>query len=330
MNNVNLSTFITVHTDEKKQNSVPDILTYFHVQPPYMLRRLRRLSNYFYTQECSKLKLSITLPQLEALIIITASPHIDQVTLAKGLGADRSTTMALVDILERNGWVKRNNAVDRRRNALVTTKTAAKILESAITTMQVSNNKLLSPLTTKQQKRLISILFDLALHKNSPAPILALVQSEKNEIQNQLNLVYQMPSFLMDRCSQIESTYMNEVAKQFELTYGQTGTLLAVGLLSPITQGELSHAAGLNRSSLSVILPVLIKNGLIEKGKDPQDKRKTLLTSLPKGIRLIETMYPFANKATQQCFNDISPEIKQEFCALLSTLVAAHESINTN
>jgi len=72
----------------------------------------------------------LTQKQAAVLVLIGANPGISQITMAKFLGTDRATMMAMVNRLQAAGLIERRpSEADRRRSALVLTRVGHVALE---------------------------------------------------------------------------------------------------------------------------------------------------------------------------------------------------------
>ncbi len=95
--------------------------------------RIRRIQNYlsrsFAAHVCA------TMPEFQpglfsSLALISANAGISQTALARELGFDKATVVALLDSLEKVGWAERKRSTeDRRRHALQITSKGKKALQ---------------------------------------------------------------------------------------------------------------------------------------------------------------------------------------------------------
>jgi DNA-binding MarR family transcriptional regulator len=82
--------------------------------------RLRRIQNHLSRGFTERLAGRDVRPGVfSALALIEANPGLSQTTLAREIGFDKATVVAIIDALERSGWaIRRRSEVDRRRHAL--------------------------------------------------------------------------------------------------------------------------------------------------------------------------------------------------------------------
>jgi DNA-binding MarR family transcriptional regulator len=103
--------------------------------------------------------LDITQKQFAALELIACNPGVSQIDLAETLGADRATTMALVDRLEARGWVERAvSAVDRRRQELRLNPAGRADLDRARALVAAHEERLLHGIPAAEREALVAVL----------------------------------------------------------------------------------------------------------------------------------------------------------------------------
>jgi DNA-binding MarR family transcriptional regulator len=90
-----------------------------------------------------------------ALVILDAEGPLSQQQLGKRQGVDRTTTVAVVDQLERVGAVRRRrDEADRRAYAVEITPEGARLLESARGAVEDAERRFLAPLPEPEHERL--------------------------------------------------------------------------------------------------------------------------------------------------------------------------------
>jgi DNA-binding MarR family transcriptional regulator len=94
-----------------------------------------------------------------ALALISANPGASQTELAREMGFDKATIVALIDALEAQGWAQRARAAaDRRRHSLVLTRAG----EAALKRLLLSVNAIEAParkgLSQADFRKLIELL----------------------------------------------------------------------------------------------------------------------------------------------------------------------------
>ena len=122
--------------------------------------RIRRIQNHLSRRFLEK----ITDKQLRpggfsALALIAANPGLDQTTLAREIGFDKATVVALLDGLEGLGWAERRRQTeDRRRHALFVTAKGQEALERLSRLAQENEAAVHAALSAAEQAQLYALL----------------------------------------------------------------------------------------------------------------------------------------------------------------------------
>ncbi|WP_129793769.1 MarR family winged helix-turn-helix transcriptional regulator [Sphingosinicella sp. CPCC 101087] len=97
-----------------------EILRVLYARPGFLIRRAHQITEGLFADMAGSL--NITPTQFGALTVVSALEPIDQISLARALGLDRSTTGLVVANLESRGLITRTtDPGDRRRRVLATT-----------------------------------------------------------------------------------------------------------------------------------------------------------------------------------------------------------------
>ncbi len=96
---------------------------------------------------------------LGVLLAIDSIEPASQQQIARRLGVDRTTMVAMIDALEAKGLLaRRPDADDRRRNVIELTATGQNILRQAIDASDKAEAELLAPLSTEERQQLRDLL----------------------------------------------------------------------------------------------------------------------------------------------------------------------------
>lgn len=122
--------------------------------------RLRRVHAHLSQRSAAALAQRQLKPgELSALSIISATPGISQVALARELGVDKAAIVTIIDDLERWGWaVRRQSADDRRRNSMQATAKGEKALAELIAIVKANETKVTGVLAPAELARLFALL----------------------------------------------------------------------------------------------------------------------------------------------------------------------------
>ena len=94
-----------------------------------------------------------------ALAFISANPGVSQTELAREMGFDKATIVALIDSLERLGWAVRERASsDRRRHCLGLTRAGETALKRLLQTVNVVEAPVRAALSSAELRRLVELL----------------------------------------------------------------------------------------------------------------------------------------------------------------------------
>ena len=129
-------------------------------RPGFLLRRAHQLSAAVFVDETHSLRVTPT--QYGIVWILAHRPGIDQITLARLLGVDRSTTSMVVATLVRAGLVVREkDPDDGRRRLLTLTDRGRERLDALREPAQRSLERVLAPLSPAQQEVFVDLLSTL-------------------------------------------------------------------------------------------------------------------------------------------------------------------------
>jgi len=101
--------------------------------------------------------------QLGVLLMCEANAGINQTRLGKALGIDRSTLVAMIDLLEGRGLVARTpSAVDRRSHALKLTRQGEAFLKALQPRLQRHEAEIARNLSAAERRQLMDLLSRIA------------------------------------------------------------------------------------------------------------------------------------------------------------------------
>jgi DNA-binding MarR family transcriptional regulator len=126
-------------------------------RPGFMIRRAHQIAVAIFLEEARESRITPT--QYGVLVILERRPGIDQNTLARLLGLDRSTTGLVVRKLAERGLIARAmGAGDQRRRELRLTRTGAALLDRMVASARRAQQRLLSPLPARERQRFLDLL----------------------------------------------------------------------------------------------------------------------------------------------------------------------------
>ncbi|MCB5364231.1 MarR family transcriptional regulator [Pusillimonas sp. CC-YST705] len=133
-------------------------------RPGFLVRRLHQIHCALFYEES---KYGITPVQYGIMTVLARNPWLDQTAVGYEVGLDRTTVADVIRRLEDKGWVeRRTNEQDRRsRLVAITTEGLAVMLEMQAG-VERSQRKLLAPLSLKDQRTFLTLLFQVVEANN--------------------------------------------------------------------------------------------------------------------------------------------------------------------
>jgi DNA-binding MarR family transcriptional regulator len=126
-------------------------------RPGFLIRRAQQIAVSLFLEESGAL--GITNTQFGILMVLRHQPGTDQISLAKLLGLDRSTTGMVVDRLESTGMVKRRVASsDRRKRELVLSRAGERMLDELAEPARRAQARVLAPFTPEERTAFLGLL----------------------------------------------------------------------------------------------------------------------------------------------------------------------------
>ena len=126
-------------------------------RPGFLIRRANQIAVALFLEETGAL--GITNSQYGILTVLKHHPGIDQISVAKLLGLDRSTTGLVLDKLERAGLIGRSIGThDKRRRSLSLTKAGERMLDRLGEPARRAQAHVLSAFTAQERTEFIRLL----------------------------------------------------------------------------------------------------------------------------------------------------------------------------
>src|ERR687887_2739356 len=129
-------------------------------RPGYLLRRLHQIHYALFFEECAGF--DITPVQYGLLTTLSLNPNLDQNSLARELGIDRTNVADVLNRLARRGLVERRRSQNDARMVLARlTRAGDRLTRKMYRPMQRAQKRLLSPLLPQERNALIITLIRL-------------------------------------------------------------------------------------------------------------------------------------------------------------------------
>ena len=145
-------------------------------RPGFMIRRAHQIAVSLFLEETGEL--GITNRQYGIMLVLKARPGIDQITVAKLLGLDRSTAGMVLTKLAAAGLVGRVvGANDRRKRSLKLTPAGERMLARLAEPARRAQERVLSAFTARERKTFLDLLDKFARAFNDTTRVPRVAQS---------------------------------------------------------------------------------------------------------------------------------------------------------
>ncbi|HTJ26451.1 MAG TPA: MarR family transcriptional regulator [Candidatus Limnocylindria bacterium] len=135
-------------------------------RPGFMLRRAHQIAVGIFAEECGAFDLTTT--QHGILTALQTFPALDQISLGRLLGLDRSTVGTVVKRLEERGLIRREvSGEDKRRRELHLAPAGEQLLAAAGEAATRASERLLSAFTPLEAQMLLGLLTRLTEVNNA-------------------------------------------------------------------------------------------------------------------------------------------------------------------
>jgi MarR family 2-MHQ and catechol resistance regulon transcriptional repressor len=119
---------------------------------------------------------------------------------------------------------------------------------------------------------------------------------------------------------------IGETFRARDLTSGQFGVLETIHHLGPLYQGQLGEKLLQSKGNISTIISNLVERGLVERRRDPDDRRYVKVHLTDEGEKLIEDLFPEHVQRIAATFDALDDDEVEEFGRLCKKLGLANQS----
>ena len=161
--------------------TLPDDIEQLYRRPGFLIRRAHQIAVSIFLEETGEL--GITNRQYGILVLLRRHPGIDQITVAKLLGLDRSTTGMVLKKLEEDGLVARYvGDRDRRRLLLKLTPAGERMHARLAEPAKRAQARVLSVFESRERDEFLRLLekFNQAFNDSTRVPLLATRSPERD------------------------------------------------------------------------------------------------------------------------------------------------------
>jgi DNA-binding MarR family transcriptional regulator len=150
-----------------------DPLHALYSRPGFLIRRAHQIAVSLFIEEMGAL--GVTPTQSGILFVLSHRGGLDQISVARLLGLDRSTASMVIAKLVKAGLVARGiGAGDRRRRALVLTPKGRRLIDRLEGPLERARTRVLSPFTAEEAAQFVALLdkFTAAFNGTTRVPMI--------------------------------------------------------------------------------------------------------------------------------------------------------------
>ena len=111
------------------------------------------------------------------------------------------------------------------------------------------------------------------------------------------------------------------------LTWGGFTILFVLWVWGDRETAELAEDSGLAKGTLTGMLKTLERTDLVQRSPHPQDGRKVLVTLRPRGLEMIERLFPTFNGAEAEFTSRLDSDERRELARLLRVVTATADGV---
>lgn len=131
------------------------------------------------------------------------------------------------------------------------------------------------------------------------------------------------PGWLINRLNQVRADRHKEKLEPLGLSARSSALLKALVILpQPVAQSEICEALVLDQASVAILAEGLESKGLIQRVRDPRDRRRYAVTLTPEGAKLQQEAERRSQQIRQELFDGMSPEDLGQLSSLLTSLAS--------
>lgn len=126
-------------------------------RPGFLIRRLHQIHLALFHEECAEF--GITPVQYSVMTALSASPEVEQASVAAAVGIDRATVADVLSRLEKRGLlVRRASTTDRRLKVVALSAEGLALLEGMNEAARRAHERTLDPLTPAERAQFVRTL----------------------------------------------------------------------------------------------------------------------------------------------------------------------------
>ncbi|WP_370206309.1 MarR family winged helix-turn-helix transcriptional regulator [Pararhodobacter marinus] len=304
----------------------------FFTRPGFLIRRANQISNASFAEDLGSLGLTPT--QMSSLAVIVDAPGIDQITLARRIGVDRTTISMVVNGLTQHGFIHRERSpLDARRNELNPTRAGTACMHLARDHARSNSDTLLKGFSPDEVTRLRGYVRRLVDEVQASPPEwirpdgIGDAGAEPDEGLRGHSELYQAFGFMLRRAHQTLEAAFVECAQSLSLTPRRYGVLRIVETCQPLEQISLARWLSLDGSTAASVVTELARRDYLSRKPSPTDRRRRLLQLTDLGRETYLAARPLAREASLRATRVLAGDA-DDFTRLMQRFIVQNESLS--
>src|SRR5690606_32391508 len=137
-------------------------------------------------------------------------------------------------------------------------------------------------------------------------------------------------SFILDRTARKVKQYaqVSFAQRDFDITIDQWSIINILFQENPMTHKELAELSGKDQPTLTRIMDILIKKGLVRRVEHPTDRRALQLQLTDEGKIKVDNLSPLVAEVRMKAWENLSEEDFEHFVRILNTIYSNLEKEN--
>ncbi|KGO99334.1 MarR family winged helix-turn-helix transcriptional regulator [Novilysobacter defluvii] len=137
-----------------------------------------------------------------------------------------------------------------------------------------------------------------------------------------LDLDHFLPYRLSVLSNRLSTAIARIYAERLDLGITEWRVMAVLGLHPGLSAGEVAQRTAMDKVAVSRAVARLVEAGRVERGMDPEDRRRSVLHLSPVGQQIYAEVAPLALEFEQRLFGHLGPREREALFALLDRLDA--------
>lgn len=145
--------------------------------------------------------------------------------------------------------------------------------------------------------------------------------TESDRDPDSMAALYRRPGFVIRRAHQIVLALFDEAAAELGITTTQYSVLHALRARPGVDQKALCELIGIDRSTATMVLRLLERNGLVVRAQSEEDRRRNQLCLTPSGEDMLRRAAPLSDAISGRMREVFSADEMDQLTGLLGKFV---------